>query len=73
MGKASDCGVPGADGFGEPIASERMSWTKDARWLPTPRSGGAGLFDDIRRAGKSILVTLLCWFSVNWPSLVLSV
>lgn len=25
MGNASDCGVPGADGLGEPIASERMS------------------------------------------------
>lgn len=31
IGRASDCGVPGADGFGEPTASEVMSCTKAAR------------------------------------------
>lgn len=55
VGKASDCGVPGIDGTGEPMA--RLSPTKGAR---PPKSGGAGLFDDIRRAGRSILATLLC-------------
>ena len=55
FGRASDCGVPGIDGTGEPIAM--ASPTKDAR---PPKSGGAGLFEDIRRAGRSILVTLLC-------------
>lgn len=56
VGKASDCGVPGIEGTGEPIA-RLLSPTKEAR---PPKSGGAGLFDDIRRAGRSILVTLLC-------------
>lgn len=60
-GNASDCGVPGIDGTGEPIAKFE-SPTKDA--LP-PKSGGAGLFDDTRRAGRSILVTLLCCASEN--------
>ena len=71
IGSARDCGVPGADGLGDPAASEVMLWTNDARWLP--KSGGAGLFDDIRRPGKSIFVTLLCWSNENCPSFVLSV
>ena len=69
FGKASDCGVPGIDGTGEPIASAE-SPTKDAR---PPKSGGAGLLEDTRRAGRSILVTLLCWAKENWPSLFFSV
>ena len=60
MGKASDCGVPGADGSGEPIPVDVASCTNEARLLVGPRSGGAGLLDEIRRPGKSILVTLLC-------------
>ena len=31
IGRAKDCGVPGADGLGEPIASDRVSWTNAAR------------------------------------------
>lgn len=69
VGRASDCGVPGMDGTGEPIA-RLQSPTKDAR---PPKSGGAGLLEDTRRAGKSILVTLLCWAKENWPSLFFSV
>lgn len=61
VGRASDCGVPGIDGTGEPAANGE-SPTSDG--LP-PKSGGAGLFDDTRRAGKSILVTLLCCASEN--------
>lgn len=68
VGRASDCGVPGIDGTGEPTAYE--SPAKEA--LP-PKSGGAGLFDDTRRAGRSILVTLLCCASENWPSLFFKV
>lgn len=64
VGNANDCGVPGIEGTGEPIASE--SATNAAR---PPKSGGAGLFEDTRRAGRSIFVTLLCWASENWPSL----
>lgn len=68
-GSASDCGVPGIDGTGEPTAKFESA-TKDA--LP-PKSGGAGLFDDTRRAGRSILVTLLCCARENWPSLFFNV
>ena len=64
IGKANDCGVPGADGRGEPKASERASCTNEALW-PLEKSGGAGLFDDIRRPGRSIFVTLLCGASEN--------
>ena len=49
------------EGTGEPMA-RLGSDTNDA--LP-PKSGGAGLLDDTRRAGRSILVTLLCWASEN--------
>lgn len=55
IGRAKDCGVPGADGHGEPLAPESPT-----NWALPPKSGGAGLFDDIRRAGRSIFVTLLC-------------
>lgn len=52
MGRASEVGVPGQDGTGEPIAFPTDSIdTCDRR----PRSGGAGLFEEIRRPGKSIL------------------
>lgn len=81
MGKATEVGVPGADGTGEPtaalvapgMASSTASWD---RW---PKSGGAGLLDDMRRAGKSdfIWLAILGGFSVSLlrvyvPSLVLS-
>jgi len=65
VGSASDCGVPGMDGTGEPRAKGESA-TNDA--LP-PKSGGAGLFEETRRAGRSILVTLLCCARENWPSL----
>ena len=71
IGSARDCGVPGADGLGEPIASAIVSCTNDARWLPN--SGGAGLFEDIRLPGRSILVILLCWLNENCPSFVFNV
>jgi hypothetical protein len=56
VGNASDCGVPGIEGTGDPTARP-PSAMNEAR---PPKSGGAGLFEDTRRAG-------------NWPSLVLSV
>lgn len=31
IGKAKDCGVPGADGLGEPMLSDNASCTNDAR------------------------------------------
>jgi hypothetical protein len=69
MGRASDCGVPGIEGTGDPIPSVESA-TNEAR---PPKSGGAGLFEDTRRAGRSILVTLLCWANENWPSLFFNV
>jgi hypothetical protein len=65
VGNASDWGVPGIEGTGDP-----MSAMNEAR---PPKSGGAGLFEDTRRAGRSILVTLLCCASENWPSLFFNV
>jgi hypothetical protein len=44
------------EGTGDPMA-RLESATNEA--LP-PKSGGAGLLDDTLRAGRSILVTLLC-------------
>lgn len=70
IGKAKERGVPGADGAGEPIA---LSIEGSLARLRPLKSGGAGLFDDMRRLGISILVILLCWARLNWPSLLLSV
>jgi hypothetical protein len=51
IGRARDVGVPGHDGTGDPIALfvESLEFC-DRR----PMSGGAGLFEDIRRPGRSI-------------------
>lgn len=68
-GKARDCGVPGIEGTGEPTPTP-LSEANEAR---APKSGGAGLFEEMRRAGRSILVILLCGSSANWPSLVFKV
>lgn len=74
IGSASDCGVPGADGLGEPTArSSALSFSICARPRNSRTSDGTGLFDEIRRIGISILVILLCWASVKCPSLVLRV
>jgi len=56
-GIARDCGVPGADGRGEPSASVRTSRVNDARC--EPGSCGAGLSDEMRRPGRSIFEILL--------------
>lgn len=54
MGKAADLGVPGAEGAGERFGGWR--WLSmapnDAR---CPNSGGAGLLEETRFAGRSIL------------------
>ena len=68
-GKARDCGVPGIEGTGEPTLSVESA-ANEAR---APKSGGAGLFEDIRRGGRSIFVTLLCGSSANLPSFVFRV
>jgi len=68
IGRGSEVGVPGAEGSGDPAACEKLS-PSCAR---TPKSGAAGGFDDILRAGRSILATLLCCARENWPSFVRS-
>lgn len=68
MGSAKDVGVPGIEGAGEPGARDNVSAGMNGR---NPGSGGAGLLEEILRPGKSILVTLLYWLRVNWPSFVL--
>lgn len=64
IGIARDCGVSGAEGRGDPAPiSDTVSAAKEARWLP--KSGGAGLLDDILRPGRSIFETLLCCVREN--------
>lgn len=57
IGSASDVGVPGIEGAGDPGANEAASATK---WPRRLESGGAGLLDDILLPGRSIFVILLC-------------
>lgn len=67
IGNARAVGVPGVEGTGEPRANDEVSPDSEARG---PMSGGAGLLEDILRAGRSILVNLPCCDKVNWPSFV---
>ena len=69
MGRAKDCGVPGAEGRGDPTASENASAMKDVL-DGCPGLVVPDLFEDILLPGKSIFVTLLCWLSENCPSFV---
>jgi hypothetical protein len=61
IGNGVVSGVPGFEGAGEAMA----------RVLALARcmSGGAGLFEDIRRLGKSILLNFPCVDKVHVPSL----
>ena len=70
IGNASDAGDGGIEVAGDAGAREGNSGPppSSGRGLG---SGGAGLLVEILRAGRSILVILLCWFKVGWPSLVL--
>lgn len=69
MGSARDVGVPGVDGRGDRIEGNEASSTRCGRLAP---SDGAGLAEEIRLAGRSILDVLPCWASENCPSFVLS-
>lgn len=68
IGRGTEVGVPGADGTGEPTAMPDAS--VGARRERCPKSGGAGLLEEIRLAGKSIFAWLAR--SVYCPSLVFS-
>jgi len=56
-------GVPGLEGAGDPIA-RLFALAFEARAI----SGGAGLFEDMRLPGKSILLNLPCVDNVHVPS-----
>lgn len=64
MGRLDAIGVPGVEGAGEAMAIELLCCGR------LVISGGAGLLEEIRLAGKSILRTLPWGVRVNWPSLV---
>lgn len=53
MGNGIDVGVPGAEAIGEPTDVAESTMESCARW---PKSGGAGLLDDILLGGKSALM-----------------
>lgn len=76
IGRAIDVGVPGHEGTGDPIAFPEGSYGSCGR---RPRSGGAGLLEEMRRPGRSILRFVPTLFGssrlsrVKCPSFVLSV
>jgi hypothetical protein len=71
MGSGVVRGVPGFEGAGEAIA-RLLALAFEARWVSSGGGPtGAGLFDDIRRPGRSILLNLPCVERVGVPSLSL--
>lgn len=77
IGRAKDVGVPGIEGTGDPIASPEGSL---GSWERNPKSGGAGLLEDILRPGKSIFKFIPTFVGissrlsrVNVPSFVFKV
>ena len=71
IGSEKEVGVPGVDGAGDCMTAEDAAGKS---LLRTGKSGGAGLFDDIRlRGGRSILEIFPCWDRENWPSFDFSV
>lgn len=74
MGSANEVGVPGAEGTGDPMDGGGSRTESEERW---PKSGGAGLLEEIRRGGRSALIWLASLgvlssaLRVYWPSLVL--
>lgn len=76
IGKAIEVGVPGVEATGEPPATAELV-SRAARMDLWPISGGAGLCEDIRLGGRSVLMWLAIlgglssWpYSVYWPSFV---
>lgn len=73
MGRGNEVGVPGADGTGEPA---EVPESKTESWERWPKSGGAGLLEEMRRGGRSALMWLASrgglssWLRVYWPSFV---
>lgn len=73
IGSATEVGVPGADGAGEPTDAFGSVTESCER---CPKSGGAGLLEDIRRGGRSAFACvanfdgLSSCVRVYWPSFV---
>lgn len=61
IGKAKDVGVPGHDGTGDPM----LVGGSIGSWERNPISGGAGLFDEILRPGKSIFMLFPIFFGIS--------
>lgn len=55
MGSVAEVGVPGAEGTGDPMDVAESNTDSCARW---PKSGGAGLLEEMRRGGRSALMWL---------------
>ena len=71
IGKGVVSGVPGFEGAGEAMA-RLLTLALDARCVRSAGGAvGAGLLDDIRRPGRSILLNLPCVERVGVPSLSL--
>lgn len=56
IGKGKEFGVPGADGTGELMEAEVTD--SGGSCARTPKSGGAGLLEEMRRGGRSALAWL---------------
>lgn len=73
IGVENDVGVPGVEGTGEGASAEESG----GKLLPLrpPKSGGAGLFDEIRLllGGRSMRDIVPCCDSENCPSFVFRV
>lgn len=73
IGRANEVGVPGAEGTGDPTEGAESRTASEERW---PKSGGAGLLEEMRRGGRSALIwlaslgVLSSWLRVYWPSFV---
>jgi hypothetical protein len=61
IGNANDVGVPGQDGTGEPI----FVFDSVDICERNPKSGGAGLFEEILRPGRSIFMLFPIFFGIS--------
>lgn len=79
MGRAMEVGVPGAEGTGEPMGPGALvlllrpgTASKTASCERWPKSGGAGLLDEIRReGGRSCFMWLAIRGTLSEASLLL--
>lgn len=65
IGKASEVGVPGHEGIGDPEPAFRASADMADICDRNPISGGAGLLEDILRPGKSIFMLFPIFLGIS--------